>query len=351
MERDYERIGHRMGYDISLVPADAIPSAAPDRAASVQTMPESTAALVAESAAIDHLLPRLVAMLAWPERNRDVLIVGVGDEHLGERAREQGEGPFSAPPPFGFVHVGSAIADECELSVGCRITVNGVALTVGECLEESGSSGDIALRVSLADAQRILGRPGEITDMVGLARKPFGELREQMLQSVPSVRLVRHGRRAQVRGKLVDTARVIARDMIAMESRHHSALAGSRSWALTVLLLATLLGCTAWAAVVSYMNTRQRREEIGVLRTVGVRLRTIIVLFAVKGCALVFLGAAAGLALGIAVTSVLGGGIGPDDMPMIGVGMCGVMVLSVAGYAVPAIRAAARNPADILWTR
>ncbi|MBD3243972.1 MAG: FtsX-like permease family protein [Chitinivibrionales bacterium] len=350
MEHEYVHIGHRMGYDISLVPADAIPSASPDRASSLQTMPDSTVTLVAESAAIDHLLPRLVAMLAWTERNRDVMLMGIGNERISERAREQGEKPFSTPPPSGFVHVGSAIADECELSVGRRITLNGVTLTVAECLAESGSRNDAALWVSLADAQRIVGRTGRITDMLGVAQMPFGELQAHMLQVAPSVRLVRHGRRVQVRGKLVDTARVIAHDMVEMEHRHHTALAGSRNWALAVLLLATLLGCAAWVAVVSYVNTRQRREEIGVLRTVGVRLRTIVVLFAVKGCLLTVLGTASGLALGIAATALLGGGDGPGDAPLIALGVCGVMALAVAAYAVPAVRAAARNPADVLWS-
>jgi len=59
-----------------------------------------------------------------------------------------------------------------------------------------------------------------------------------------------------------------------------------------------LAACALWIAFMGFMNVRSRREEIGILRTVGVSAKSIFLLFIWKHISVGILGGCLGLVFG-----------------------------------------------------
>jgi putative ABC transport system permease protein len=113
-----------------------------------------------------------------------------------------------------------------------------------------------------------------------------------------------------------------------------------------------------WIAVLGLTNVRARREEIGILRAIGIGTRHILVMFLSRHVLVGALGGAVGFAAGI--WSVIyfsatreGAPIGITDMNLSWIGL---LVLSVVGAAalaviagwIPTMIATRQDPADVL---
>lgn len=346
MHEDYQRIDKAMGYDASLLPADADVVRARAGGFAGETAPEALADSAAALPGITHVLPRVGALVSWPEHTREVLVVGIGAERSHDT--DSASAPYTRPLPGGFVRVGFSLAGDLDLSAGQQLTFGGKRYTIDECHGEMGDWDDVSLWFSLADAQRILEKQGRISDMRIRVGRQADSVRVRVAEKLPQLRLHAQSISLRTGARLIDTARVIQRDMLAMEHADHGRLTAERRLALAALLTLVALGCAAWVAVVSYVNARQRRAEIGILQTVGVPAGLVLRVLAAKAIIISAAGALTGLAAGLILVGATGGAVSAAAAPAAAVSAV-LAVLSIAAFILPATVTVRRNPATVLW--
>ena len=116
---------------------------------------------------------------------------------------------------------------------------------------------------------------------------------------------------------------------------------------------------TIWVGLLSLANVRQRRQEIGILRAIGLRWQQILVVFLSKAVLLGLLGAVLGYGLGFALAAwAEANPAGPDSLPvpLSALFTPGVLVavllltpvLSILASWLPALQAASQDPAPVL---
>jgi len=112
-------------------------------------------------------------------------------------------------------------------------------------------------------------------------------------------------------------------------------------------------------ALLSYVNARQRREEVGILRAIGLRAQQIMVVFLSKAVIMGIVGGIVGAVAGLAVLTIVRGGesASVSAAEVIRSGSVSTMVLLgivlapvLAGLAswVPGLIAARQDPAVVL---
>jgi putative ABC transport system permease protein len=126
----------------------------------------------------------------------------------------------------------------------------------------------------------------------------------------------------------------------------------------SVLVPVILLTCALWVAVMGFINVRSRREEIGILRTVGVSARRIFMLFVWKHISIGILGGLLGLILGVSVVFLVANadsdipirtiGTLPFWLEVAGLAVIGASLLAVIAGWLPAMVASRQDPAEVL---
>jgi putative ABC transport system permease protein len=119
-----------------------------------------------------------------------------------------------------------------------------------------------------------------------------------------------------------------------------------------------LLTCALWIALMGFINVRSRREEIGILRTVGISARDIFMLFTWKQFSIGILGGFLGLVLGTILPFLFSGTdqalrIGAVGSPVFWLGLgalsvIGASFLSIVAGWIPAMVASRQDPAEVL---
>ena len=72
-----------------------------------------------------------------------------------------------------------------------------------------------------------------------------------------------------------------------------------------MLVPVVVAACVLWVAVLSFLNVKERRDEIGLLRVLGVKTRGVIMMFLNRVVLLGLAGAAVGVAAAAVAASAL----------------------------------------------
>ena len=198
----------------------------------------------------------------------------------------------------------------------------------------------------------------------------FAERGRQWLLSVPGMkeveaeetervnsgleRLKRALARAEARTKVQQEARVaIEKEKLGREN-----LRNVRERLASILTPVIVIACAVWIALLGFTNVRARREEIGVLRTLGVSAKSVFTMFLSKHILVGVLGGALGFCAGVFAAVYFGGAledtkIGISEM---NISLVGFLFLSIAGAAVlavlagwiPTLTAIRQDPAEVL---
>ena len=186
--------------------------------------------------------------------------------------------------------------------------------------------------------------------------------------------------RSDVRGILPDTqvvelaSRVLARAetrlKVAEEGR--SRIKGEqenrirlyRQWEYFTAILVPLviIACVVWIAILGFVSVRDRRMEIGILRTLGFHSGQIVFLFLSKsvfiGLAGGVLGVLTGVFFGNGLAVILEGGTRGTvvtmelfDPILLLSGLVAALAITVAAGLIPALTASQQDPAGILRER
>ena len=277
-QRETIRLMRDMGFNLLMVPKGTNMEDYWATDFAREEMPEEYVHRLAGTADIsaEHYVAMLQKKVSW--RGRRILLTGVLPElgAIGKRKKS----PMGFKIGRGTCCVGYELAQSLALEKGDEIDVLGKPLTIARRLGESGSKDDIRIYAHLHDVQEILGKPGRINAIQALGCLCYGArlatIREQLAAALPETKVTEF--------HSIAVARAEMRQMV---DRYAA-----------FIMPAVLIVGAAWIGVLAFINVRERRQEIGILRALGFGSGRIASLFLGKAVLLGVVGAALGFAVG-----------------------------------------------------
>jgi len=310
-----------LGFNVLILPEDQDVSELHLSGSLSQTMPESYAQRLADSKimTINHLLPTVLKKVNWPERELDVVLYGTrGEVPLMHRDLKKPMLDAVAP---GQMVVGHAIHTKLDLKIGQSIEFMGKTFQVSKLHAERGSSDDVTLWIDLGQAQELLGLQNLVHAILALECECTGDriaqIRAEISAILPGTQVIERYSQALARAEARTKAKQVAEQSLASERvAGETTLAREqqsrqrieqehRQVAQVVIPLVLILAASA-VGLLAYINVRNRREEIGILRALGFRTRQVMVVFLGKAVLSGIMGGVIGVLLGIVVGAMIG---------------------------------------------
>jgi putative ABC transport system permease protein len=352
----------KLGFNIVILPKDQnLADWYADDYAS-KYMPEDYVHRLADSGVVTvrHFLPSLQQKIEWPERKRKIILVGTRGEV--PNLHKNPVKPMVQPVPPGTISLGYELHRSMEIKVGDEVKLMGRKFTVHACHKERGNKDDITAWIYLAQAQELLDKEGLINAVLALeclcTTDALPLIRKEIAAVLPGTQVIERGSRALARAEARNKVEQEARVAIEAEKLGRQNLRTVRERLASILTPVIVTACAVWVALLGFTNVRARREEIGVLRTLGVSARDILAMFLSRHILVGVLGGALGFCAGVLAAVYFGAAlegtrIGITDMDL---SVVGLLVLSVAGAAVlavvagwiPTMTAIRQDPADVL---
>ena len=352
----------KLGFNLVILPKDQNLADWYSNDYSTQYMPESYADRLAGSdiVSVRHILPSLQQKILWPERRRNIILMGTRGEvpnlHLSPQK------PLIQPVPEGTIILGYELHQSMQIRVNDRVKLLGRSFAVKECYPERGNKDDITAWIHLKDAQELLGKEGRINAILALECLCTGNalptIRKELAAILPGTQVIERESRALARAEARIQVGNESAKTLEEEKRGRDILRSERERMASVLVPVILLTCALWVAVMGFINVRSRREEIGILRTVGVSARRIFMLFVWKHISIGILGGLLGLILGVSVVFLVANsnsdipirtlGTLPFWFEMAGLAVIGASLLAVIAGWLPAMVASRQDPAEVL---
>ena len=308
LKDDYRKITKQLGFNVLILPKDQnlADLFAEDYAA--RQMPEEYAERLARArvATINHLLPILQQKIKWPETERTILLVGTRGEI--PMAAQDEKKPLLDLVPAGTLVVGYELHRSLKLSAGQKVWLLGRQFTVAKLNPERGTKDDITVWMNLKEAQELLDKPGRINAILALecvcatARLP--EMRAEIRKILPETQVIEFAGQALARAEARQRAEQEAEQRLKREEESRAGLLAQRESFAAILAPALMAASALWIALLAWVNARERRFEIGILRAIGWRAAHILELFLGKALALGLAGAAVGYLAGLLVEAV-----------------------------------------------
>jgi len=306
MEDDYRKYMKELGFNLLILPKDQDLTEFWQSGFASTTMAESTVTTLANSKTmiVRHLLPIVQQRIDWPEQKRRIILMGTrGEVPLAHRKPRE---PMLLAVPTGKCVVGYELARDLGIKLGQTITLRGKSLEVQQVRIERGTAEDATIWVDLADGQELLGLEGRLNAIEALKCHCTSVLPGQLRQEVTSilggqVKVVLRENKVTLRAKARDRAKAEHIAAMAAERASRNRLKQTRESLAGVIVPAVLLAAAVWIGLLALSNVRERQTEIGILRAIGVRGRSIVGVFFTRALVTGLLGAAIGYAAGLAV--------------------------------------------------
>ncbi len=283
------------------------------------TMQESYVDKLAESniVTVNHLLPSVNQRVHWDERDMDIILVGTrGEVPIMHRGLKK---PLLDAVAPGKMVVGFEVHQKLGLSEADTVTLMGKEFTVSKLHPQRGSQDDTTVWIDLAQAQEMLGLENLIHAILALECDCAGDrisaIRDEIAGILPGTQVIERYSQALARAEARTFAKQSAEEALARETQagkerlaqeaEGRAQIEQRHAGLAAVLVPLVIGASALLiALLCYVNARQRREEIGILRAIGLQARQIMLVFLSKAVVMGLMGGVIGAALGLLVLAV-----------------------------------------------
>ncbi|MCA9023953.1 MAG: FtsX-like permease family protein [Planctomycetaceae bacterium] len=288
------------------------------------TMPEHYVTQLAESkiVTVNHLLPSVTRRIHWDERDMDIILVGTrGEVPIMHRAMKK---PLLDAVAPGKMVVGYEVHLKLGLKEGDKVTLMGKEFTVSTLHPQRGSQDDTTVWIDLAQAQEMLGLQNLIHAILALECDCAGDrisvIRQEIAGILPGTQVIERYSQALARAEARGYAKQSAEEALEREKQAGQELLDqtvtsreeieTRHAGLASVLVPLVIGASALLiGLLSYVNTRQRREEIGILRAIGLRAQQIMLVLLSKAVMMGLIGGVLGVVLGLGVLAFGGTGV------------------------------------------
>jgi len=265
------------------------------------------------------------------------------------------------PVPEDGIVLGSALATTENLKISDKATILGQDLKVVNVYPRYGDKRDITAWIHLDLMQRLFKKEGLINAIWALecscAMADVGKVREEIGKILPDVEIEEQGEKALARAEARKKAEEAAKASLTTEKEDRERLLalGGRFRFLLVPLIVASAGI--WLGLLASGNVRDRRQEIGLFRALGVGSLPIFRLLVSRAVVIGLAGAAAGYAagvfLGAAAFSASSEAAGGSNARLFEPGLfVSVLilapVLSALASWLPALAATRQDPAVVL---
>lgn len=297
---------------------------------------------------VNHLLPSLTQKVTWPEQKRTILLIGTrGEVPIGERALKK---PLLDPVAPGKAVLGYELHQSLGLQQGDSIQLMGKTFTVEKLHSQRGSADDITIWLNLAEAQELLGKPGEINAILALecncaSIDRLAEVRAEIGKILPDTVVIEKESTALARAEARNTAKRTAEQARDKLEQNRIASRTTREQLAAFLIPLVALTSAIVVALLTVLNVRQRRTEIGTLRAIGIPSHTLLSTFLLRAALSGLLGAAIGVLVTLAASQSLTL-ITPGEWSLIALT---AVLFSCAAAWLPALNAANQDPAKLLY--
>jgi putative ABC transport system permease protein len=350
----------KLGFNLVILPKDQNMAEWHADDYSTKYMPESYVDQLANSNIVDirHLLPSLQQKIRWPEHGRTIILMGTRDEV--PNARLDSQKSLRQPVLPGNIILGYELHRSLKISKDDRIALLGKTFAVQECNRERGNKDDITAWIYLKEAQELLKKKGQINAILALeclcAGNSLPILRKEVGAILPDTQVVGIEPSVLARAEARNQVSAESQTTLNEEVRGREVLRAEQERLASILLPVILVTCALWVAVMGFINVRSRRDEIGVLRTVGVSAKSIFLLFIWKHVTIGIAGGFSGLVIGsLFVLSFANPGVSPGSvgsfrfwLGMAALAVIGASVLAVLAGWIPAMIASRQDPAEVL---
>ncbi|MBN2093053.1 FtsX-like permease family protein [candidate division KSB1 bacterium] len=355
LEDDYRKIMKKLGFNLLILPAEQNLADLYEEDFSSRYMPEDFVNRLAASdiVTIQHLLPSLQQRIFWPEKKRNIILMGTRGEvpFQNQNLKE----PMLLAVPPGKMVVGYELHQTLGLKVGEKVKLFGQTFTIHQCNEERGNKDDITIWIDLATAQKMLNRPGQINAILALkclcAGNNLAQIRKQVSQILPGTQVVEEGTKVITRAEARIRAKEEAQEAIEAEKVNRANIRREQEAFASVLVPVVLLANGIWIALLFLGNIRERRSEIGILRAIGITSKRILYLFLSKALVLGLAGAFLGFGLGVIFTLLRTGLSDVTSFLDIRLFLLALLIaplLSFIASWIPALLASQQDPALIM---
>ncbi len=352
----------KLGFNVVILPKDQnLADWYSDDYAS-KYMPEDYVNRLADSGVVTvrHFLPSLQQKIEWPERKRTIILVGARGEV--PNLHKNPVKPMVQPVPPGTISLGYELHRSLLLEVGEKVKLMGKEFTIHACHKERGNKDDITAWIYLAEAQELLDKKDLINAILALECLCTGDalplIRKEIAGILPGTQVIERGSRALARAEARTKVEEEAKVAIEKEKLGRQHLRAVRERLASILTPVIVTACAVWIALLGFTNVRARREEIGVLRTLGVSAKSILVMFLSKHILVGVLGGALGFCAGVLAAVYFSAALEGTRIWITGTNLsvAGLLVLSVGGAAaltviagwIPTMTAIRQDPADVL---
>ena len=277
------------------------------------TMPESYVDKLGQSdiVTVNHLLPSVTRRVLWPEQDREVILIGTrGEVPIQHRELKK---PLLAEVAEGRMVVGYEIGKDPGLKVGDTVTFQKQEFTISAIHPERGSTDDVTVWINLRQAQELLGMQNLINAILALECDCAGDrisaIRAEIEAILPGTQVIEKYSQALARAEARTKAKEVAESALEQEQESGQAtilreeqgrrqLEQQHAGFAAVMVPLVLVGSAVTIFLLALANARERTEEIGILRAIGLKSRQIMLVFLSKATVIGCVGALLGIGLG-----------------------------------------------------
>ena len=363
-----------LGFNVLILPESQSLSEIHLNGSMSATMPEEYVDRLAGSkiVTVNHLLPSVTQRVQWDEKDREIIVVGTrGEVPIQHRGLKK---QLLAEVEPGKIVLGHELHQQLKLNKGDVVKLKDREFTVSKLHDERGSVDDVTVWINLGEAQEMLGMQNLINAILALECDCSGDrisqIRAEIVEILPGTQVIeRYSQavtRAESRAKAKAAAEKALADaeesgaaQLALEKTSRADLEQRHAGFAAVLVPLVIFGAIITIGLLALTNARQRTQEIGILRAIGLSTRQLMQVFLVKAAAVGFLGGVIGVTAGLMIGRMLvtGQAVIPNwgDLPtgdhlpvVVLVAPIGALLLSGLASWIPALLAARRDPAVVL---
>ena len=367
LEDDYRLMMRDMGYNVLILHEEqSIDSLRIDGSPNTYMPLEHVFALSTGGIKnLNHLFPVLQKRTNWEEKDQEIILCGVmgqvpnfeKPQFLDDEGRYRS--PIRETLPQGTIEAGYDIARVTGINAGDQITFMGEEFTVHRVHSRRGNDDDITIWCDLERVQQWFGLEGKINGILALECvcnfEAFGMVETEVRQILPDTQVMEFGTILRARFEARARAAEMRETAIDSEIAYRAQLGMQRQQLVRFLVPVVLAGASIWIFFLISSNVKERRGEIAIMRTVGVRESTIMNIFLIKAALMGILGAILGSIPGLlAGASWEGISLWSADFVQLVhpvvllLAILGTPLLAVIAGWIPARKAAQLDPAVIL---